>query len=362
MEIKLIVDSEEFWEKLEKDIFAAKKRICIQLMTFEGDSAGLKLADAIAGSAAAEKRILVDEYTKYVISDRFIYMPGNMRNPDLQAEVKSTKQMFARLQQEGTRVKWTNPAGFLLKNFPRRNHKKIFIIDDVLYLGGINFSDHNFSWHDMMIRIEARDVTDFVYTDFMVAWHGPSIAHHKDFDGFSIHFLDGSDNENGYQYVLDLIDKARKEILVISPYISYPFIDHLRAAVARDINVILITPDNNNKKRLRTYLLYECRDEKIKLYLYRGMFHLKGMLIDNECLIMGSSNFDYISYRIEEEVIVYVRCKHIIDDFRKRVFENDLNNSEIYSGKIPWLTGWLHNFLLKGIADISVGICRGFIR
>ncbi len=357
MDLKLFVDSEEFWINLKKDLAKATEKVCIQMMTFEGDSAGLKLADAVVSSGASEKRVLVDEFTRYMISDRFIYTPGNMRDKELQAEVKSTLNMFKRFEAENVGVKWTNPVGFMLRKFPGRNHKKIFLVDNVVYLGGINFSDHNLSWHDMMIRIESDDFAALIYEDFMATWGGKSKAHHRDFDKLSVQFLNGYENEKGFQKVIDLIDRAEKEILVISPYISFPIVDHLRAAGARGVKVRLITPGNNNRESLRKYLTYESRGGNMELYLYNGMLHLKGMLIDDECLIMGSSNFDYISYRIEEELLVYVRDSEIIKDFRNRVFMKDLDNSERYLQDTSGLKGRLHKSLLKLTADIAVGIC-----
>lgn len=53
-------------------------------------------------------------------------------------------------------MRYPNPLGFLLWNYPPRNHKKIVVIDNTVYVGGLNFSDHNFSWHDMMVRFHSK--------------------------------------------------------------------------------------------------------------------------------------------------------------------------------------------------------------
>ena len=48
------------------------------------------------------------------------------------------------------------------------------------------------------------------------------------------------------------------------------------------------------------------------------------MLIDDEYLIAGSSNFDYLSYRLYQEIIAIFTNRQLIQDFRERVMLPDL--------------------------------------
>jgi cardiolipin synthase len=57
------------------------------------------------------------------------------------------------------------------------------------------------------------------------------------------------------------------------------------------------------------------------------MTHLKAMLIDNKYLIAGSSNFDYLSYRLYQELVAVITDANLIEDFRARVLLPDLANS-----------------------------------
>ena len=110
------------------------------------------------------RRILIDDYTRFWLSDRFIYGPRALRDPDLQAEVKATRAMIRGLREGGVGVRFVSPLGFLFRRLAVRDHKKIVLVDDdVAYIGGINFSDHNFEWHDMMLRFEDRDIARFSY-------------------------------------------------------------------------------------------------------------------------------------------------------------------------------------------------------
>ena len=57
------------------------------------------------------------------------------------------------------------------------------------------------------------------------------------------------------------------------------------------------------------------------------MTHLKAMLIDDQYLIAGSSNFDYLSYRLYQETIAIVTDRRAISEFSERVMLPDLASS-----------------------------------
>ena len=47
------------------------------------------------------------------------------------------------------------------------------MVDDrVAYVGGMNFSEHNAAWHDMMLRITDRAAVAFLREDFLSTWEG----------------------------------------------------------------------------------------------------------------------------------------------------------------------------------------------
>jgi cardiolipin synthase len=49
------------------------------------------------------------------------------------------------------------------------------------------------------------------------------------------------------------------------------------------------------------------------------MSHLKGLLVDGERLVLGSSNFDFASLAAEEEFLAIVSSRAVIADFQTRV-------------------------------------------
>lgn len=321
---KLLVGSEAFAQAAEADMAGAKRRVLVQAMTFEGDAAGLRVADAIGSSPAQDRRVLVDSYTRHVVSDAFVWSPRRLTDRAFADEVRSTTTMFKGLEAKGAWVLVTNPPGILFLGFAARNHKKLVVCDDVAYVGGLNFSDHNFAWRDLMLRIEDPYVADRLSDDFDATWRGKPEAWTAQFGDLSLHSLDGRNNREVFTGVMARIAAARTRICVVSPYLTFPFVEVLAEARARGVEVQLITPLANNKRAVRDYLVSAALDAGFDVRLTPEMEHLKGMLIDDEALILGSSNFDFVSYHAQEELVAVVSDAQVIADFRRMVIEPSL--------------------------------------
>ena len=333
MNIAIAVDFDAFWQSLARDIRAAQQRVLVQTFSFEGDCVGIMLADALKHSPVSDKRILVDSFSRAVLSDKFRYAPGNWRNAELRAEAKRTALLQAELRAAGVEIKYGNPLGPTPRRLLTRNHKKLIVIDDRLaYIGGMNFSEHNASWHDMMLRLDDAEIAGFFRADFDAAWRGEKPQATKCFDGIEVSSLDGRSNKAAFARVLELLDQAQESIFVESPYVTFPFYDRLREARRRGVAVTIITPKENNWSHFADYARWESGRCGLDLRLLRsGMSHLKAMLIDDRYLVAGSSNFDFLSYRIYQEILAIITEPKVIADFREQVLEVDLRNSEAAS-------------------------------
>lgn len=342
MRIQILVDFDAFWTSLSRDIRAADKHILVQTFSFEGDRVGRMLADAMLESRARDKRILADSFSKVVLSDKFLYAPANWFDRQLTQELKATRELHARLQAGGVNIKHGNPFGLSPRRCLTRNHKKLIVVDDRLaYIGGINFSEHNASWHDMMLRIEDPDMARFFRRDFLACWKGESLARTERFEGAELHALDGRSNRKPFGHVLRLIDEAQSSIFIASPYISFPFYDHLHTASRRGVPVTILTPQSNNWRYFTDYARWESARCGINLRLYkRGMSHLKAMLVDDQFLVAGSSNFDFLSYGIYEEIVAVITDPDVIANFRAQVMLPDLRNSERVEEAEVGASGW----------------------
>jgi len=282
---ELLVGSQVFWRRARADLAAARSRVLVQAMTFEGDRAGLAIAEAIARSPATDRRVLIDDFSRHKISDHMIHLPQNLLDSDLRDERRATMEMFARLQASGARLRITNPIGLKPWRFPVRNHKKLLVIDSVAYVGGLNFSDHNFAWDDLMVRIEGAGLAGFVAADFERTWASEPAFAHAAFDGAEVFALDGRTNTERFGVLLSRLDRAGERIVVISPYLTSPFTDALADASARGVGVTVFSPWDNNKRIVRDALAAAARRTTIDLRLTSGMSHMKALLIDDRRLV-----------------------------------------------------------------------------
>jgi len=329
MNIDLLIDFNEFWSRLNEDIRLAQQSIFVQTFALEGDRVGQALSEAMLSSPAQDKRILADSFTRIVLSDRFRYSPANIFDEELRHEAHETSRMIQKLKAANVAISFTNPYGLSPRKLLSRNHKKLIVVDNTTaYIGGINFSEHNAAWHDMMVRVEDTEAVAFLRQDFLLTWNGNDQIAGRQFDDIELFTLDGRRNRAGFGRVLDLVDAAQDWIFVESPYITFPFYERLREAARRGAEVKIVTPEQNNWSCFANYARRESARSQIDLRLYQGrMSHLKAMLIDDKYLIAGSSNFDYLSYRLYQEIIGIFTDAQVIKEFRKRVMLPDLANS-----------------------------------
>ena len=349
---ELFVGSGPFWLKANRDMLAAKRRVLAQAMTFEGDAAGSAVAEAIKGSNAADRRVLVDDYSRHVINDTFLVLS---RDPALHAEAGATWAMFDAIRRSGAGLRLTNPVGRNPLNYPLRNHKKLIVTDGVAWIGGINFSDHNFAWHDMMLRIEDDAVADWLAGTFDADWHGkPQTAARAFGDALQLLSLDGRNNAPAFAPLMELFGAATRSIELVSAYPTFPFVDALAAAARRGVAVSLYTPRASNKPIIRDYLVGEARRMGIAIRLLADMTHVKAALIDGEVLVAGSSNFDFVSNRASAEYVATIRDPGLIADFDARLLQPArLGASEAEEGDYsPWRS-WRAKLGLR-LADAAI--------
>ena len=311
--------AEKFWRRARNDIASANRRVLIQAMTFEGDKAGRAVADALLRSEAKDRRVLVDDYTRVNINDTSLASARAQGDARLHAEVIATSEMFEELVGNGVPVRVTNPITAFRLNYPCRNHKKLVVADRVSYIGGVNFSEHNFSWPDLMLRIDDAQASEFLAQDFERTYQGQTKLISFTSDVLHITSLNGRENRLGFSEIIDRINAAKFEVLVVSPYLSVPFTDILGAAARRGVRVRVLTPWVNNKPLVRDALLWSALYYGFELSLGPVMSHLKGMLIDGAQLVLGSSNFDFASIATEEEFVLVTEEASVILDFQTGV-------------------------------------------
>lgn len=349
--LQLLVDAAEFWPQLERDIASARARVWLQTLSLEGDRAGQPLAAALLACAAPDRRLLVDAWSSYILSDRFIYAPQNRVRRAVRTEVRDTRAMMTALRAGGVGVGITNPVGLVFHRLPARDHRKMILIDDhIAYIGGINFSDHNFAWHDIMIRIEDVGVAALLRADFAATWRGTPEPSSNAWAGIEMHNLSGQGNEVRCEPILQAIRSARRSIVAITPYLTFPFTEAMADARRSGARVTVLSPAVNNRKSNGRYVLSLARKHGFDVRHYPGrMSHLKAMLIDDEKLIVGSTNFDWPTYYLLAETIAIITDPQLIAEFRERVVNPDMDCSVPVRGDggLAGVAGWYAGMKLR---------------
>ena len=317
---ELLVGAEAFWSRAAQDIAAAKARVLAQAMTFEGDAAGAGLANALIAATAPERRLLVDAYSFHVTNDTMIptlpWQPAELR-----AEAKATRALLSRVAAAGVDVGITNLVGRNPLRFPLRNHKKLVVADDVAYMGGINFSDHNFAWHDCMVRIADAEVAEFLSGAFVADRAGVPRLATAQFDGLELISLVGIGNEAALRPVLEHFANARRSVEMIGAYPTLPFTGALAQAAARGCAVTIYTPDANNKPLLRDFLFAVASGPNApRLALLPEMTHAKAALVDGETVLFGSVNFNLASWRSNGDFLAISRDPALVAAFEQALF------------------------------------------
>ncbi len=330
--MRLLVDSGEFMHALHADLEVATSSALAQMMTFEGDRAGQLFANLLIRSRCRDRRLMVDSFSRHVMSNCFVHAPMARCDAELRRELTSTAATHEAMRRAGVRVRFTNPAGPMLRRLPARNHKKSVVIDGrVAYVGGLNISDHNFAWHDLMLRIEDVAVAAFLAEDLEATWRGCPARRWAEFDGIAIGTTGGGrHNPRGFEPVFDLIASARVEIILEMPFLTFPFTDHLRDARRRGARVSVIAP-GRSLRGMGRYLEWECTRGGFELWRLPGTTHVKAMLVDGRHLVLGSSNFDFLSYHLLHEILAIVDEPSVVADFARRVAEVDLARSRFVS-------------------------------
>jgi cardiolipin synthase len=340
----LLVD-EEFWVDLYQELASAQRRVFVQFMTFEADETGLELEKALiaATQRGVEVKVLIDYFTDYFVSDTFY------RSPSVSEEVAETARMISRLKAAGASVKRTRPVGLFMQHLLARNHKKIIVIDDTAYLGGINISDHNREWHDFMVKVSDRAIHEAVQEDFTLTFNGIESTTRRG------PFVTNSEVARSF---FDLIAGARHEIVISSPYIvDKTVIDHLKDVAAT--KKVLTLRENNSAviRSMCNYVYARLIRDGAEIYHYDRFSHAKFAMADRERLLIGSSNFGKDSFDNKQEVGLLITDKPFIDRFYQRmVAEQPLHQltAPTFRPHEAILTHVYH-VLLEGFRHLSKG-------
>ncbi len=304
-----LLSTSEFADDLLRRIGAARSRVAIQLMTFDGDDAGMPVAAALRQAAArgVDTRLLIDCFALRYVSDE------RVTRPSVREEFGRTRAMYTGLAAGGVRVTFTCPNGPFGIYALARNHKKLFAIDDVVFLGGINVSDHNYGWHDFMVRTDDPSIVEAAYADFDVSEAGRR------------QLLDGPILTDGaIEATFDeLVLGARDRIVVASPYaIDRHLARLMERSTARSKTVVVAAENNFAFLELITpYVLDRLSAAGVDICTYPRFSHAKFVLAD-ERLLIGSSNYGRHSFWCNQEIGLVIDDRTVVEKLASELLDD----------------------------------------
>jgi cardiolipin synthase len=343
-QFRVLVGSEAFLAALTADVAGCSASLHVQFSTFEGDDSGETFGKLLADCAdrGLDVRLTVDHYSDVVLSDFHPLLVHRL--PEIRQERVRTHALFDQLGTHGVGVRRTAPPGALGRFLLYRDHKKLVILDDrVAYVGGINVSDHNFTWHDLMVRIEGPTVATLA-ADYRSSWDGTTtpFAEARP-DGTSVVNHDAG-RESILAELLRMIAGARETLVIESPYLLGDRLERaIVGAADRGVRVTLIVPYRANRGIVRLWrrrTLERFQHANIALFGYRdtgGMLHAKFAIVDGRRATFGSFNMFELESRGQKELNIFTDDPSLIAQLEQVVADDLLVSVPI--GAPEWSFG-----------------------
>ena len=97
MASRLLVDAAEFWPAFAADVRAARRRVLVQVLSFEGGPVGTAFVDLLSSVApSVDRRIVSDAYPRHILQDKFVWGPSRLTDARLRDCVEDTAALQRR--------------------------------------------------------------------------------------------------------------------------------------------------------------------------------------------------------------------------------------------------------------------------
>lgn len=307
--IEPLENGDEAFPPMLAAIGGASRSVALATYIFDHDDSGRKFADALVTAArrGVEVRVLIDAIGQHY----------------------SRRSMIRLLKDAGVAA-----AGFMPVLLPRnpsainlRNHRKMLVVDGTeAFTGGMNIRAGNVlaspgrhPVRDLQFRVRGPAVGQLMAV-FAHDWSfttGEQLAEDPWFppqapagravaraipDGPDEHF------EILKMVLLGALAQAKRSVAIATPYFlpDAALISALNTAALRGIDVHILLPETNNLKLVQwaSFALYwQVLERGCRIWHSQGHFdHSKLMLVDDDWVLVGSTNWDPRSLRLNYEL------------------------------------------------------------
>jgi cardiolipin synthase len=355
---ELLPEYEAALDRLIAEIDAAGRYVHLLYYIFENDHAGLRTTEALERAArrGVTVRVLMD-----AIGSR-----GGLRG------------LAPRLRAAGAEVTAVLPLRMWGPNrarFDLRNHRKIAVIDGRAgFFGSQNVvsahANAGLTNEEMMVRATGpvvRQLDALLVADrYLELGDVPSEARAApsdaapQADGAAAQVLPSGPGYNSgttEDVMIALMYAARSRVVLTTPYFvpTEPFALAMRSAARRGVEVLLVVDRTSNKPlaQLAQQSFYDdLLAAGVRIHAYYGNFlHAKHMSVDDDMVLIGSSNLDIRSFALNAEVSVLVYDRGVAADLR-RIQERNLGQSETIDARI-WAARGSGRRVLENLARLA---------
>lgn len=334
----------EWFEGLYEDISNAKTMVYIEIYRLNNDEVGRKVVTLLSQKCkeGLDVKVLVDSWGTNQEESFFEPITSNNGQVRFFDKLKLSFNYFSQNH--------------------KRNHRKIIVIDNaILHFGSANLTNYSREWRESILRIE--DPIALTFKKVLLSnWKNASLEFYKKRKYLkNIHV-------GGFEIIRDIpsiysqkvknhfekeIRKAKTSISIVTPYFlpNYKLRRLMILAARKGIEVSVFIPEHSDVKLvdyLRDKYLGFLSSRKIKFYMFQPTnLHAKLLLIDKNLFSIGSTNFDYRSFRYMHEIMLAGTNPEIvnqIDQYIENLKEDCLPfNFEKWKNRprIHKIIGWL---------------------
>lgn len=307
--------TKEAWAGMKHAIFRATRSIYWEVYTFVDDDVGSEFFDVLVQKAkqGVDVKLIVDWWGSFSLSKKRI-QSLRMAGIDIQL-FHARKHKYRGL--------W--------KMLMSRTHRKILVIDETVgFIGGVNVQKSMEDWLDIHLRLEGSVVRSLLraFAKSYLISGGKRHCVSKLLKGsvplfsqdslFEFVFDDAHKKRSTARAMyLSAVNKAKTHVTFFTPY-YFPdkaFVRSLWNARRRGIRIDLLVPFRSDV-RFASYAAYAwytvLHAFGVQIHFVKQMMHGKGVIVDDEWAMVGSSNLNQESFYDHYEANVAFRDKHLV--------------------------------------------------
>lgn len=331
-QIALLIDGDEAYPAMLEAIRGATSSVWLETYLFDVDAWGRRFIDALhqAQQRGIQVRVLID-------------------GVGAQYSAPTALSVLRRRGVEVAAFPWS-PMPWRWTALNLRNHRKCTLVDErIAFVGGMNIRAHHVlsephrcPTRDMMLRLEGPIVPDLgsVFRGDWAYATGEALPElsappqRSPSGGAIVRALpDGPDGDIDVAWwaLLGALACARRSVRIATPYFlpEAELLTALSTAALRGVQVDLVLPARNNLPYMSWAAMAEAPElvaHGVRIWLAPPPFdHSKLVVVDSSWLLVGSSNWDARSLRLNFELDVECydpqlagRVAQLLDERRDR--------------------------------------------